>query len=76
MDDQMAHLRRSWAFGARFRPYLTGLLLAFVALKIFGVINWNWLWVLAPLWMPFGFAVALFGIAIVLVGLAWLLVGR
>lgn len=22
-------------------------------LKIFGVINWNWLWILSPFWIPF-----------------------
>lgn len=24
----------------------------FVVLKLVGVINWPWLWVLAPLWIP------------------------
>ena len=26
---------------------------AFVVLKLTGVINWAWLWVLAPFWIPF-----------------------
>ena len=28
------------------------LLLAFIILKLCGVIQWSWLWVLAPLWIP------------------------
>lgn len=32
----------------------TGLLaLVFITLKLCGVINWSWWWVLAPLWIPF-----------------------
>ena len=30
------------------------LLLAFIILKLCGVIQWSWLWVLAPLWIPLG----------------------
>ena len=26
----------------------------FIGLKLGGVIAWGWLWVLAPLWLPFG----------------------
>lgn len=30
----------------------TGLLtIVFIVLKLIGVINWSWLWVLAPLWI-------------------------
>lgn len=30
----------------------TGLLqLLFIALKLIGVINWSWLWVLSPIWI-------------------------
>lgn len=32
---------------------LLGLLqVAFIVLKLCGVINWSWVWVLAPLWIP------------------------
>lgn len=32
---------------------LIGLLtIAFVVLKLTGVINWSWAWVVAPIWMP------------------------
>lgn len=30
---------------------LLGLL--FIALKLTGQINWSWLWVLSPIWIPF-----------------------
>lgn len=37
---------------------LTGLLLvAFVVLKLTGVIAWSWWWVLSPLWISVGIAV-------------------
>ena len=31
---------------------LTLLLVAFIILKLCGVITWPWLWVLSPLWIP------------------------
>lgn len=36
--------------GTNFLGFL-GLL--FIALKLTGQINWSWLWVLSPLWIPF-----------------------
>lgn len=35
--------------GVGFLPLLA---LLFIGLKLGGVINWSWLWVLAPLWAP------------------------
>lgn len=33
---------------------LSGLLgLVFIVLKLCGVINWSWLWVLSPFWISF-----------------------
>ena len=29
------------------------LTVVFIVLKLVGVINWSWIWVLAPLWIPF-----------------------
>ena len=29
------------------------LTILFIALKLTGVITWSWLWVLAPIWIPF-----------------------
>lgn len=38
------------------------LALVFIVLKLTGVIEWSWVWVLAPIWIP-----ALIGIAILLI---------
>ena len=35
----------------------TALLVAFVVLKLCHIIAWSWLWVLAPLWIPFALAI-------------------
>jgi hypothetical protein len=44
----------------------TGLLaIAFIVLKLTGVIGWSWWWVLSPLWI--GGALALAALAILLV---------
>lgn len=69
----MASQSRQPAPGTRRRPQrgvsqLASLsLLAFIALKLAGVINWSWWWVLAPLWiilaqpaLAAGFLVALY----------------
>ena len=29
----------------------------FIVLKLCGVINWSWLWVLCPFWIPLIFAI-------------------
>ena len=31
------------------------LAIVFITLKLIGIINWSWLWVLAPIWIPFVF---------------------
>lgn len=36
---------------------LSLLLVAFVVLKLCGVIDWSWWWVLSPLWIPLGFVI-------------------
>jgi hypothetical protein len=38
----------------------TGLTLVFAAAKVFGFINWSWLWVLSPLWISLGFVIGVF----------------
>jgi hypothetical protein len=44
----------------------TGLLtIAFVVLKLTGVIDWSWWWVLSPLWI--GFVVGMIILAIIIV---------
>lgn len=41
------------------------LTIAFIVLKLMGVINWSWLWVLSPIWISLG--IALLIIAAVLI---------
>ena len=36
------------------------LTVAFIVLKLCGVISWSWLWVLAPLWISFGLGLIIF----------------
>ena len=38
----------------------TLLLIAFIVLKLCGVITWSWLWVLSPLWIPLAIAAVCF----------------
>ncbi len=40
---------------------------AFVVLKLCGVIDWPWLWVTSPFWLPFAVGLVLLAIA----GVAW-----
>lgn len=42
----------------------------FVGLKLGHVIDWPWLWVLAPFWIPVAFVLALLLVAGVVIGLA------
>lgn len=54
--------------GSRVDSGLTGtelLLVAFIVLKLTGVITWSWWWVLAPLWIPALFVLAAFALVIV-----------
>lgn len=40
---------------------VTGLLgVVFITLKLVGVIDWSWAWVLAPFWLPLAVVLALF----------------
>lgn len=32
---------------------------AFVVLKLIGIIEWSWLWVTAPFWIPFAFILSI-----------------
>ena len=41
----------------------TLLLVLFIALKLTGVIDWPWIWVLSPLWIPL---VIVFGVLLVI----------
>jgi hypothetical protein len=38
------------------------LALLFIGLKLGNVINWSWLWVLCPLWIPIAVILAILGL--------------
>lgn len=40
---------------------------AFIVLKLTGVINWSWLWVLAPIWIPTAITLAIIVIVLIVV---------
>lgn len=50
----------------RFGGLGTLLTVAFVVLRLVGVISWKWVWVLSPLWISWGLAILLFIFIIVL----------
>ena len=41
--------------------------IAFIVLKLLGVITWSWFWVTAPLWGGFVLAITLYTIAFFLI---------
>lgn len=43
--------------------WLVVLTIVFVLLKVFGKITWSWIWVLAPLWLPYAL-IAVIGLMI------------
>lgn len=45
----------------------TGLLaVAFIVLKLLGVIDWSWWWVLSPLWIPVVIGILMFIVATII----------
>lgn len=40
--------------------FLSILAIVFITLKLTHYINWSWFWVLAPIWAPISFWIALF----------------
>lgn len=52
----------------------SGLLaLLFIALKLCNVIDWSWLWVLSPLWIPVVLLIAIFAAAFIIMQLILLI---
>jgi len=45
------------------------LAILFIGLKLGGVINWSWLWVLSPLWIPLAIVVGILVLVGVIAGL-------
>ena len=52
-----------------YSPSCMILFIVFLVLKLTNVINWSWLWVTAPLWIPVSIALVLLLIAIVILGI-------
>lgn len=48
--------------------FLSTLQIAFIVLKLTGFIEWSWLWVLSPIWLPVMLMGMLFVVFIVLDG--------
>lgn len=44
--------------------FTSGLLLLFIGLKLGKVIEWSWIWVLAPIWVPLVLAFMLIPLAL------------
>lgn len=55
---------------------MSALGVVFIVLKLVGVIDWSWWWVLAPLWAPYAVAFAFLVFAFVGTGLAVIFSGR
>jgi len=49
------------------------LALLFIALKLCNVIDWSWLWVLSPLWIPVVLLIAIFAAAFIIMQLILLI---
>ncbi|MCR6096880.1 hypothetical protein HXA31_20555 [Salipaludibacillus agaradhaerens] len=48
----------------------TGLLtVLFIALKLTGVINWSWVWVLSPIWISFSIFILVFVVVLLIAAL-------
>jgi hypothetical protein len=47
--------------------FVDALTLLFIALKLTGQIDWNWIWVLSPIWISISF-LAVLTVAILLIG--------
>ena len=43
----------------------TALFITFLVLKLTGVIDWSWLWVLSPIWIPIAFVIVVMSALIV-----------
>jgi len=41
-------------------PFFSLLTILFIGLKLTGYIGWSWVWVLAPIWIPFAFFTTIF----------------
>lgn len=61
--------RKTTGGGVSFLGLLT---LLFIGLKLAGEIDWPWLWVLGPLWIPWALVVGFFGAGLAVLVLLFL----
>lgn len=52
--------------------FCDALALIFIVLKLTGVINWSWWWVLAPIWIPIALILGFIVILLIIFGIATL----
>jgi hypothetical protein len=62
----MSNTSSSSGGGIGFAGLLT---ILFIGLKLGGVINWSWLWVLSPLWIGFLISIVLIVIFVIIAAL-------
>ena len=46
--------------------FFGALALVFIVLKLCNVINWSWIWVLSPLWLPFSIGLVCLVVALII----------
>ncbi len=44
-----------------------------IILKLTHIINWSWLWILSPMWLPFAIVLFIFAMIGLIVGIVWTL---
>ena len=47
------------------------LTIAFIVLKLIGVIDWAWIWVLSPIWISFILALFIILIMVIILKIKW-----
>lgn len=60
--------------GTKISFNLTWLTLIFIILKLIGVINWGWIWVFSPTWIPFALMIAVFVLYLLIPLLSFIIV--
>lgn len=52
--------------------FINLLQVTFIALKLFNIISWNWLWVLSPLWIVMGLVYILYLLFSIILFIKWI----
>lgn len=70
----------NYEYGERIRGGTSGgigfsgvLTITFIILKLCGVIEWSWVWILAPLWFPVALIAAFFVVMLIIAGIIGLI---